>query len=263
MRKNHLDLIYLFSAVSGLLILFYIIFPITNTLSLSGWKEFQEALGDKHVLDSIKLSLGTGAVTTLISLIVGVPFSYLLARKEFPGKGLVESIIDIPVVIPHTVAGICILTIVSPRCWFGQLLEMLGIEVVGTKVGIVAAMTFVSMPLLLNAARDSFQAVSPRLENVSRTLGASHLYTFFHISCGLAWRGILSGAILTWARAISEFGAVIILAYHPMIAPTMIYERYTAYGLSYAVPVTAILIFISLLIFLVLRLLAIERREPS
>jgi molybdate/tungstate transport system permease protein len=255
--------LYLFSMLFGIMIMFYIIFPILNTMSLSKPEAIREALTDQDVIKAIILSMVTGAAATLVSLICGVPFAYLLARKNFPGKSLVESIVDIPVVIPHTVAGICILTMVSPRCWFGRLLETLHIEVVGTEIGIVAAMVFVSIPLLINSSRNAFNAVSPRLENVSRTLGASHFYTFFHISCGLSWRGILSGAILTWARAISEFGAVIILAYHPMIAPTMIYERYTAYGLTYAVPVAGLMVFLSLLVFLLLRIISVKRGKED
>jgi len=244
MGRKRTEVLFIVSFITGIVILFFIMYPIVNPLFWTKPGIIWQTLKDKETL------------TTLVSFILGVPFAYFLARKEFKGKSLVESIVDIPIVIPHTVAGICLLTVVSPRCWFGQMLDNLGIEVLGTFTAIVLAMTFVSMPFLINAAKEAFKWVSPRMENVSRTLGANHMQTFFHITFLLAWRDILSGMILTWARAISEFGAVIILAYHPMIAPTLIYERFSTYGMLYAVPVTIILIVICLIIFILLRLVA-------
>ncbi len=256
MNRKRPELLFAVSQISGLLILFFIMYPIINIVFWTKPGIILEALKDKEVMDSIFLSIGTATLATVISFLFGVPFAYFLARREFKGKSLVESIVDIPVVIPHTVAGVCLLTVLSPRCWFGQMLAKMGIELLGTITAIVVAMTFVSMPFLINAAKEAFQWVSPRMENVSRTLGASHIKTFFYITFSLSWRDILTGMILTWARAISEFGAIIILAYHPMIAPTLIFERFTSYGMMYAVPVTVILIFICLLIFVLLRLVA-------
>jgi hypothetical protein len=108
---------------------------------------------------------------------------------------------------------------------------------------------------------DTNKWVSPRIENVSRSLGANQVQTFLGITFILSWRGILSGMILTWARAISEFGAVIILAYHPLIAPTLIYERFTTYGMKYAIPANVLLIFISTIIFIVLRLVSFGKKR--
>lgn len=257
MRKNT-EKIFIFSMITGFIVIFLSTYPIISTLFWTKPSVLLETLHDKQVLDAICLSLLSATLTTLIAFILGVPFAYLLARKNFKGKELIESIIDIPIVIPHTVAGICLLSAISPRFYLGKLLEKLGIEFMGTLAGIVLAMTFVSMPLLINAAKEAFRWVPERLENVSRTLGASHTKTFFLVTFRLAWRDILSGMIMTWARAISEFGAVIILAYHPMIAPTLIYERFTTYGMMYAVPVTTILIFFCLLIFIFIRVISLS-----
>ncbi len=256
MGKKRWELLYIFSFVSGIIIIFFTVYPIINTLSWTKPDILWETIKDKEVIQSINLSIWSATLTTIVSFVLGVPFAYFLARKEFKGKSLVESIVNIPMVIPHTVAGICLLTIVSPRNWFGQMLNQMGIEVLGTTVGIVMAMTFVSMPLLINSAKEAFKWVSPHMENVSRTLGANHIQTFFLITFKLAWRDILSGMILTWARAISEFGAVIILSFHPLIAPTMIFARFTTYGMMYAIPVTTILIVICLIIFITLRWVA-------
>ena len=106
----------------------------------------------------------------------------------------------------------------------------------GSVPGIITVLVFVGLPFFINSAKDGFESVSPRLENISRSLGASMGSTFFRITFPLAWRSILIGFVMACARAVSEFGAVVVVAYHPMIAPVMIYERYEAYGLTYSQP---------------------------
>ncbi len=131
----------------------------------------------------------------------------------------------------------------------------------GSITGIITVMTFVAIPFYIKAAKEGFDAVSPRLENVSRSLGASMVSTFFHITFPLAWRSMLAGIIMASARAISEFGAVVIVAYHPMIAPVMIYERFETYGLKYSQPVAVWLIGMCLLLFLALRILTTKQKR--
>jgi len=123
----------------------------------------------------------------------------------------------------------------------------------GTVTGIVCVLTFVGLPFYINAVKTGFEAVPARLETVSRSLGASPWSTFFRITLPLAWRSMLVGLIMCMARAVSEFGAVVIVAYHPMVAPVMIYERFTAYGLKYSQPVAVGLIMVCLVLFLLLR----------
>ena len=250
------ELIYILAALTGFLILVFNVFPILNTFSWTDWDTIKMTLADKKVLTSIWTSVKCASITTIISFFLGIPLAYYLARHEFKLKNLIESLVDIPMVIPHTVAGICLLTVLSPRSPVGHFLKTHNIEALGTEVGIVLGMLFVSMPLLVDSARDAFKWVPIRMENVSRSLGATHLQTFLRVTFILSWRGILSGLIVTWARAISEFGAVIILAYHPMIAPTLIYERFSTYGMKYAVPANIILVAISIIIFVVLRLVS-------
>jgi len=132
----------------------------------------------------------------------------------------------------------------------------MGIDFVSAVPGIIIAMMFVSIPFLVNSAKNGFEKVDVRLENVARTLGASPWQTFFRVSLPLAWRSIFTGSVMMWARGISEFGAVLILAYHPMIAPILVYERFEEYGLDYARPVAVILILVCLVFFIGLRSLA-------
>jgi molybdate/tungstate transport system permease protein len=122
--------------------------------------------------------------------------------------------------------------------------------------GIVIAMIFVSIPFLIDSAKEGFKKVDVRMEKVARTLGASPWQAFFRVSFPLAWRSIFAGNVMMWARGISEFGAVIILAYHPMIAPVLVYERFETYGLDYARPIAVLLILVAIIVFVVLRTIA-------
>jgi ABC-type sulfate transport system, permease component len=119
--------------------------------------------------------------------------------------------------------------------------------------GIVVGMMFVSLPLLINASREAFQSVSLELEQVARVDGASPWQVFWHITLPLSWRGILSGAITMWARGISEFGAVVILAYSPKTISVLLYERFQGFGLESTTPVAALLLLLVLFVFLILR----------
>ncbi len=213
-----------------------------------------EVAVDPVVLRAIWISLSMAFVATGVAFIFGVPLAYFLARKSFRGKSVIEGIIDIPLMIPHIVAGIALYGVFMRYGVIGQPLRSLGIVVTDAYAGIVIAMLFMSLPYLVDTAREGFKEVDPRLENVARSLGASHWRTFREISFPLAFPSILSGAILTWGRAISEFSAVLILAYHPISAPILIYEKFTSFGLRMSRPISVLLITICLAFFIVLRL---------
>ena len=237
----------------GLIIFLFIIVPLIKTIATSDPKILLDTLLDSEVRDAIWLSLYAALIATAVGFVLGVPLAYLLARFEFPGKKLVEGLIDVPIVVPHIAAGIALLFVFGRQFFTGRVFHFMGIDFVDSTAGIVIAMLFVSIPFLIDSAKEGFKKVDVRLEKVSRTLGASPWQAFFKISLPLARRSILAGSIMMWARGISEFGAVIILAYHPMIAPTLILERFETYGLPYSQPVAAILIILCLLVFIVLR----------
>ncbi len=232
---------WIFLALGGLLILF-IVLPLSVLFveQASNWDALSQTIRDPFVLDALKNSLLTATATTIIALILGVPLGYVLARKDFPGKSLVQAVIDLPVVVPHTVVGIILLITFSKA-------------ILDNYLGIVAAMLFVSAPFTVNSARDGFSAIDEEIENVARTLGASELRTFLTISLPLALRSIASGAVMTWARAISEVGAILIVAYYPKTAPVLILDYFNSYGLSKAMPVAFLLLVVCLSVFLVLR----------
>ncbi len=257
MRK--IEFTTIFFALMGFFILLFIILPVLSLLFSESPETLFETAKNPVVVNAIFLSCYTAFLATLIALIFGVPLAYVLARKNFPGKNVVNAIIDIPIVIPHTVAGIALLTVFSSN---GIVGGNVGIRFVDAIPGIVVAMLFVSAPFLINSAREGFESVDPKLENVSRSLGASPLKTFFKISFPLASRNILTGSIMTWARAISEFGAVIIIAYYPMIAPTLIWDR-LSYGINYSRPVAVILILICLTVFIALRIISGRNHDKT
>jgi len=239
----------------GLLILAFIAVPILKMILASSPAILLDTLFDSQVAASILLTLYAALIATVIGFILGVPLAYLLAKTNFRGKRLIEGLIDLPIVVPHSAAGIALLFVFGRNFFMGKAFEAVGIQFLDSLAGIVIAMLFVSVPFLIDSAKEGFKKVDTRLENVARTLGASPWQTFTRISFPLAWRSIAAGNIMMWARGISEFGAVIIIAYHPMIAPVLVYEKLETYGLNYARPIAVLLILICLIVFIALRLL--------
>ena len=245
--------------VLGGLILLFILAPLVGMALATPGTALMAAAVDAEVRTSIWLTLWTSMAGTLLLAVAAVPFAWFLARRGFPGKRLVAAVIDLPVVIPHSAAGIALLGILNRDSLLGGMAESCGFTFVGHAAGIMVAMAFVSLPFLVNAARDAFAAVPERLEKAALSLGASPLRVFVTISLPLAWRGILTGVVMMFARGLSEFGAVLIIAYHPMVAPVSIYERFTSYGLSAARGPTLLFILVCLAVFVCLRLIAGRR----
>jgi molybdate/tungstate transport system permease protein len=246
-------------AVFGGLVLLFIVAPLISMFVRCSPGELAETAKDAEVRNSIWLTLWTSMAATVIFAVAAIPFAYLLARKDFPLKRLVTAIIDLPVVIPHSAAGIALLGVISRSGFLGKAAGKIGFSFVGSAAGIMVAMAFVSIPYLINSARDGFLAVDERLEKAALNLGANPLRVFLTVSVPLAARPIGSGLILMWARGMSEFGAVLIIAYHPMITPVLIYERFGAFGLKYARPVAALFVLVCLMLFIALRLLSREK----
>ncbi len=254
-KTDPLMVSFSFLALILLLFVFVTLFYMIIIQVTSDFPGLIAAAKNESVIRSIKLSLYAGLLSTIVSFLVGVPAAYILARKEFFGKRVVESILDIPVVVPHTVAGIALLTIFGSR---GLLGEPLGsyIQFRDALPGIVVAMVFVSAPFLTNSAREGFQNIDPRIENAARSLGAPLWKAFLLVTLPIASRHLLIGSIMCWARAISEFGAVVMIAYYPMVGPTLIYERFISHGLSASRPVAVLMILVTLTIFIAVRLIS-------
>lgn len=157
-------------------------------------------------------TVACAAGATLLILPVGVFIAWVLARRTFPGRALLETLVSLPLVVPPVATGLLLLMLLGRRGAVGRVLERLGIEVVFTWKAVVLAMAVMGVPLLVRTARAGFEQVNARYERVAATLGARPLRVFFTISLPLAWPSVLSGAILAFARALGEFGATIVLA---------------------------------------------------
>lgn len=248
--------------ILGLLILLFIVIPLIKMVFLSDKEALWQSFLDPTTMKSIWLTIYSAFIAAAIGFILGVPLAYILARYDFPLKGTIEGLIDLPIVVPHSAAGIALLFVFGRNFLVGKWFDSIGVQFVDSLAGIVIAMLFVSVPFLINSAKEGFRKVDIQLEKAARTLGASPWQTFSRITFPLAWRSILVGNLMMWARGMSEFGAVIILTYHPMIAPILVYERFQTYGLNQAIPVAAILVIICAFVFIIVRTL-LRRRNTN
>jgi molybdate/tungstate transport system permease protein len=244
MRRD-MPFLLLFGILAFILTAF-LLSPLLTLFYGVGLEKFWETLHDSEVQKSIWLTFRMSFYAVLAVMISGIPLAYLIARYEFRGKALLESLLDIPVMVPHTAAGIALLMIFNKGFF--------GLEFVDTTTGIMAAMMFLSAPFLINGAKEGFRKVDVKYEHVARTLGASRLRLFFAVVLPHARHDILNGTLMMWSRGIGEFGAVVIIAYHPMVAPVLTYDRFSAYGLNYSAPVAAVMIAVSLGVFFTVRL---------
>jgi molybdate/tungstate transport system permease protein len=229
--------------------------PLAGVAGAGGLAGLRALVSDREVQAALALSAATALAATLAAALLGTPLAWRLARGRVPARPLVEALLDLPLVLPHPVAGLALLLVLGRQSPAGQALLALGLRVVGTPLGTVCAMLFVAAPLYVSAARASFAQVDPAHELTARTLGAGPWRAFRRVTLPLAARGLLAGAVVTWARAVSEFGAVVVLAYHPRTAATLAYERFTGYGLAESLPVAAALVLVSLVPLALLRAL--------
>lgn len=243
----------LFLLLGGVALLF-IFAPLAGMFISVNAPHLFEAATDKVVGNSILRTLLISAAATIVSALFAIPLAYILARKKFPFKGVVEAVVDLPIVIPHSAAGIAILGLISRDSALGAAASAVGLNLVGSPFAIGLAMSFVSIPFLINSARDGFAAVPVRLEQAAETLGASRFQIFTKISLPLAGRSVVSGLLLMFARGMSEFGAIVIVAYHPMTTPVLIFDRFNSFGLAYARPVAVIFVAVTLILFIGLRI---------
>jgi molybdate/tungstate transport system permease protein len=239
------------------LVLLFVIAPLAGLIIHTSPKELIETVNDSEVQKSVWLTLSVAFITTMIFAAGAVPLAWVLARYSFPGKRIVQGLIDLPIVLPHSAAGIALLGFISRDGLLGKSASAVGLDLVGNPAGIALAMAFVSLSFLINSARDGFAAVPRRLEQASLNLGASPLRMFLTVSLPLSWRSIASGFIMMFARGMSEFGAVVIIAYHPMTAPVLIFERFNQFGLSWARPAAVVFILVALAVFILLRLISV------
>jgi molybdate/tungstate transport system permease protein len=235
--------------------------PVGELVLAAGGDGVRRLGTDAELRGSLALTAVTATAAMLAGILCGTPLAYLLARRRFRGKPVMAALLDLPLLIPHPVAGIALLLVLGRESAVGGALLEAGLRIVGTPIGIVAAMLFVSAPLYISGAREAFARVDLRYEAVARTLGDPPWRAFRRITLPLALRGLIASAVVMWARAVSEFGAIVILAYNPKVASVLSYDRFTSFGLSEALPVAAVLALLALIPLTLLRALRSDRAE--
>lgn len=243
------------SALAGSALLLFLAAPLVELVGVGGAEGLRRLGTDAELRGSLVLTALCATIATLIGVVCATPLAYMLARRDFPGRAMLSAVLDLPLLIPHPVAGIALLLLLGRDSVVGGAALHAGLRIVGAPLGIVAAMLFVSAPLFVSGAREAFAKVDPRYEGVARTLGDSPWRAFRRVTLPLAGRGLLAAAVVMWARAVSEFGAIVILTYNPKVVSVLSYDRFTSYGLSEALPVAAALALLALLPLTLLRAL--------
>jgi molybdate/tungstate transport system permease protein len=213
---------------------------------------------DTGVINAIAVTFAAGFVAVVFLMVLGTPLAYVLARGRSRWNGVIETIVDLPLALPPTVAGLMVYLTFMMRGPLGIPFYAAGIVFEDAFAGIVAAMIFVSTPYYVDAVREGITKVPARLEYVARTLGATRYKVIRTIILPLSVRPILSGAFLAWGRAIGEFAAVIMIAYFPMVVSTLIYNRFITGGLAESRSIAFIMLVICLVVFLTFRLVSHE-----
>jgi len=223
------------------------------------------ALGSATVLAALRLSLITSAVSLALALLLGTPLAYVLARVPFRGRGLMEALVEIPIVLPPAVAGIALLMAFGRRGLLGPVLDAAGVSVAFTPAAVVLAQSFVAIPFYVRSARAGFAGVNRELERTAYTLGSSPLATFWRVTVPLAFPALLAGAVLCWARALGEFGATIMFAGsfrgRTQTMPLAIYAAMET-DLGAALALGTLLVVVSALVLGIVHLAA-RRREAA
>jgi molybdate/tungstate transport system permease protein len=254
-RRSFGRIAFLLLWFPGGLLLAFILLPLLRMAFAQTWHTLGFVAAIAEVRSAIWLSVQSAGVTAAVAAVLGTPLAYFLARGHAWYVRVIQALVDLPLAVPHTVAGIALLFVFGRRGMIGTLMRPLGLEFWGTEAGIIIAMLFVSVPFMVNSARLGFEGVDPRLQKVARTLGAPPFEVFYRVDLPLAWRGILTGVVLTYARSISEIGSVMVLAYYPMTAPVKIYDLYLQTGLRESSAMAVLLLMVTLSTFLVMRFL--------
>ena len=249
----------------SLLLLALLALPVLALLWRAGADGIFVFITQPSAIAALRLSLWTSSLSVLIAIVTGTPLALILARGRFPGKTLLELVIDLPIVLPPSVAGIALLIAFGRQGVFGAWLVNLGISLPFTTTAVILAQTFVSAPLFVRAARLGFAQIEYQIVEAAYVEGSNEWQLFRYVMFPLAGRAILSGAILAWTRAIGEFGATILFAGNlegvTQTMPLAIYlglER----SLSVALALSTVLVFVSFLLLLVTRRLE-DHRDSS
>ncbi|MCE5233614.1 MAG: sulfate ABC transporter permease subunit CysT [Mizugakiibacter sp.] len=235
-----------------------------------GWTEFVAAATAPRALAAYRVSFGCAAVAGAVNLVMGTLLAWVLARYRFPGRRLVDALIDLPFALPTAVAGIVLTSLYADTGPLGRLFAAAGIRIAYTPLGITLALTFVSLPFLVRSVQPVLEALEPELEEAAATLGAGRLTTMLRVILPMLAPAILAGFALAFARAVGEYGSVVFISGNlPLkteIAPFLIVARLEEYDYAGATAIAVVLLlasFAALLAINLLQLWLVRRRSAE
>lgn len=246
--------------------LFYLLLIVLIPLSglfvstaAMGWETFLHKVSSPRVLFALKLTFGTAAVAAVINTFFGMLLAWVLVRYRFPGKKIMDALIDLPFALPTAVAGIALTTLYAANGWLGQYLEPIGIKVAYTSLGIVVALCFVGMPFAVRMVEPVLKDINPELEEAAASLGATRLQTFLRVILPELVPATLAGFALSFARGLGEYGSLVFIAGNvPMvseIAPLLIVISLEQYDYAGATAVALVMLLASFLLLFAINLL--------
>jgi sulfate transport system permease protein len=229
-----------------------IVFSTVN----AGWDSFWQTVTDPRVVATNKLSFGTSLIAALINVVFGLMLAWSLVRYSFPGKKIVDALVDLPFALPTAVTGITLATLYSEEGWVGQFLTPLGIKVAFTPLGILIALVFIGVPFVVRTVQPILEDLETELEEAAASLGASRWQTFRYVTLPMLLPALLTGFALAFARAVGEYGSVIFIAGNiPMISeitPLMIISKLEQYDYNGATAIALVMLVISFVLLLVI-----------
>jgi len=233
-----------------------------------GWSEFWAIASDRRVVKSLELSFGASLIAAAVNVVFGSIVAWVLVRYRFPGRRIVDAMVDLPFALPTAVAGIALTSLYAPKGWIGHLLLPLGIKVAYAPLGIVIALIFIGLPFVVRTVQPVLEDVEQELEEAAASLGANRLQTFQRVILPAILPALLTGFALSFARATGEYGSVVFISGNmPMvseIAPLMIYSKLEQYDYAAAAAVAVVMLVISFGLLLLINLLqAWTRRHQS
>lgn len=244
------------TTISALVLLaLFIIGIVAAMLAYTEWDTFISALFSEEILFAIRLSVMTATIAAAISILIAVPVAYAISRSRFPGKDIVDSLLDLPIVVSPVALGAALLVFFSTP--LGSAIDDNVVKFVFAVPGIVLAQVTVISALAIRLLKSTFDSIDPRYEQVARTLGCSKPEAFFRVTLPLARDGLIASAILTWARAVGEFGATVTLAGATAMKtetlPTAIFLSLATADVGKAIAVIFVLVIIAVIALLVIR----------
>ena len=234
-----------------------LILPLTGLIAHTagmGWEQYWAVITDERVVASYKVTLWTAAVAALINALVGLLLAWVLVRYEFPGKGIMDALVDLPFALPTAVAGITLAALFAQDGWYGQFFAAMGLKISFTPLGIIVAMSFTSLPFVVRTVQPVLEDQAPEDEEAAVSLGASDWTVFRRILFPAIWPALMTGVGLSFTRSLGEFGAVIFIAgnmpYVSEITSLMIFVRLQEFDHAAASAIASVVLMASLVLLL-------------